>query len=205
MPKMKLWKRAVLMTQAGLGAAGTLLFALGAFGLSPLAGLNHWVTGAGSGLRPGALIALILLIAALAALCALSFTIAFFAGRTRGARLLTLRDEGGDEILLTRETLDQLARMAVGEPEGVSDIRVFTAYADHMAAVTVEIGVSSAINIPETTRAIQSRVRERLEGVSGIPVSSADIRVTSLRVETTAPATSPDADGENESAQNTPE
>ena len=193
------------MTQAGLGAVGVLVFALGAFGLRPLSALNRWITGAEGGLRPGALIVLILLIVALAALCGLSFAIAFFAGRTRGARLLTLRDEGGDEILLTQDTLDQLARRAVGEPEGVSDIRVVTAYADHMAAVTVEVGVSSAINIPETTRAIQSRVREQLENVSGIPVSSADVRVLSLKVEEAALPKSPDAGGETESAQNTRE
>ena len=183
MLKMRLWKRVVLMAQSGLGVAGAVMFALGALGCRPLAALNRWVTRAEGGFRPGALAVLLILAASLAALGALSFAIALCAGKTRGARLLTLRSEGGDEILLTQETLDQLARSAVGEPEGISEIRVAAGYSDRMAAVTVEVAVSPAINIPESIRAIQSRVRGQLEGMSGIPVSSVDVKVVSLRLE----------------------
>lgn len=183
MPQIRFWKRAVLMAQSVLGVAGAALFVLGALGCRPLAALNRWITRAEGGFRPGALAALLFVAAILAALGVLSFAIALYAGKTRGARLIALRSEGGDEILLAQETLDQLARSAVGDPEGISEIRVAAGYSDRMAAVTVEVAVSPAINIPEATRAIQLRVRGQLEDLSGIPVSSVDIKVVSLRLD----------------------
>lgn len=193
MAKMKASKRVILMVQSGLGVVWTVVFLLDALGCAPFSALNRWITKAEGGFRPGALTVLLLVSAFLTALGALSFAVAFCAGKTRGARLLALRDNGGDEILLTQDTLDELARSAVGEPEGVFEINVTAAYSDGKAAVTAEISVSSAINIPETTRAIQERVRKQLEDVSGIPVSSVDIKVLSLRVEDKSTALTDDS------------
>lgn len=186
MPRMKLWKRIVLLAQAALGAVGLILMMLDILGAGIMNALNRGLLNGAGHVRPGVLVLWLMAFAALAALCALAIVIVARTGRAHGARLLSLSDAGGDGVLLSQSTLDQLIEDALGLPDGVSITQITADYQDHEVAVMVEITISSGTNIPLATQAMQARVREQLSEKSGIPVSSVDIKVTGLHVDLNA-------------------
>ena len=179
---MKLWKRIAIMLFALMSLAGLAAAIMEVAG----ADLARWVrelyTEASGELRYEMLAACLGVAAVLAAYCVLVVVIAARAGHVRKARLLSLKDAGGDSVLLSQDTLDTLVKMAIGTPDGVSDVKITTGYVDHEAAVMIDIAVTSNINIPETTQAMQDRVRAQLSGTSGIRVSGVDVTISNIKV-----------------------
>lgn len=158
----KLWKRIAIEAFAVLGLAGDVLLMCSLVGKSCV---------------PALLLGLVL-----AAYCALVFMIALRSGRMRQARLITLRHESGDAVLLSQETLDHLVASAIGQPEGVSDVRVITGYQDESVEVMIDVSVSSNINIPVTTARMQEAVRRQLGEVNGLALSGVSVKISTIKV-----------------------
>lgn len=159
---MKLWKRIAIEAFAVLGLVGDVLL------MYNFGGKNCVLS--------------LVLGLVLAAYCALVFMIALRSGRVRQARMITLRHESGDVVLLSQETLDHLVASAVGQPEGVSDMRVITGYHDESLEVMIDVSVSSNINIPVTTARMQEAVRHQLGDVSGIALSGVSVKISTIKV-----------------------
>ncbi len=159
---MKLWKRIAIEVFAVLGLVGDVLLMCSLVGKSCV---------------PALLLGLVL-----AAYCALVFMIALRSGRMRQARLITLRHESGDAVLLSQETLDHLVASAIGQPEGVSDVRVITGYQDESLEVMIDVSVSSNINIPVTTARMQEAVRRQLGEVNGLALSGVSVKISTIKV-----------------------
>lgn len=179
---MKLWKRIAVMAFAVLGLAGLAAAVVEVAGADIALSIRQLVSYQEGGIRFEMLIVFLAVAIVLAAYCVLVFMIALRAGRVRKARLLSLRDAGGDSVLLSQDTLDALVMMAIGTPDGVSDVKITTGYADREASVMIDIAVASNINIPETTKAMQERVRAQLSDVSGICVSGVDVTISNIKV-----------------------
>ena len=158
---MKLWKRIAIEAFAVLGLVGDVLL------MYNFGGRNCVLS--------------LVLGLVLAAYCALVFMIALRSGQVRQARMITLRHESGD-VLLSQETLDHLVASAVGQPEGVSDMRVITGYHDESLEVMIDVSVSSNINIPVTTARMQEAVRHQLGDVSGIALSGVSVKISTIKV-----------------------
>lgn len=159
---MKLWKRIAIEAFAVLGLVGDVLL------MYNFGGRNCVLS--------------LVLGLVLAAYCALVFMIALRSGQVRQARMITLRHESGDVVLLSQETLDHLVASAVGQPEGVSDMRVITGYHDESLEVMIDVSVSSNINIPVTTARMQEAVRHQLGDVSGIALSGVSVKISTIKV-----------------------
>lgn len=159
---MKLWKRIAIEAFAVLGLVGDVLL------MYTFGGKNSVLS--------------LVLGLVLAAYCALVFMIALRAGQVRQARMITLRHESGDAVLLSQETLDHLVVSALGQPEGVSDVRVITGYHDESLEVMIDVSVSSNINIPVTTARMQEAVRHQLGEVNGIALSSVSVKISTIKV-----------------------
>lgn len=159
---MKLWKRIAIEAFAVLGLVGDVLL------MYNFGGRNCVLS--------------LVLGLVLAAYCALVFMIALRSGQVRQARMITLRHESGDVVLLSQETLDHLVASAVGQPEGVSDMRVITGYHDESLEVMIDVSVSSNINIPVTTARMQEAVRHQLGDVNGISLSGVSVKISTIKV-----------------------
>ena len=159
---MKLWKRIAIEGFAVLGLVGDVLL------MYTFGGKSCVLT--------------LVLGLVLAAYCALVFMIALRSGQVRQARMITLRHESGDVVLLSQETLDQLVASAMGQPEGVSDVRVITGYHDESLEVMIDVSVSSNINIPVTTARMQEAVRHQLADVNGISLSGVSVKISTIKV-----------------------
>ncbi len=159
---MKLWKRIAIEGLAVLGLVGDVL-------------LMHTFGG------KNCVLSLVLGLV-LAAYCVLVFIIALRSGQVRQARMITLRHESGDVVLLSQETLDHLVASALGQPEGVGDVRVITGYHDESLEVMIDVSVSSNINIPITTARMQEAVRHQLGDVSGIALSGVSVKISTIKV-----------------------
>lgn len=159
---MKLWKRIAIEGLAVLGLVGDVLL------MYNFGGKNCVLS--------------LVLGLVLAAYCVLVFIIALRSGQVRQARMITLRHESGDVVLLSQETLDHLVASALGQPEGVSDVRVITGYHDESLEVMIDVSVSSNINIPITTARMQEAVRHQLGDVSGIALSGVSVKISTIKV-----------------------
>ncbi len=180
--KMKLWKRVTVMALAVLGVLTVISTLLEALGCGFSESLRDFVsTGEG---KYNALNLYIFIVACgfLITLCVSVFMIAFNSGRVKKARLITLEDNNGDCILLSQDTLDSLVHKAIGEPLGVSDIKVETGYQDGRVEAMVDIAVNSNINIPKTTRDLQERVRHQVADLSGICVNRVNVTISTIKV-----------------------
>ncbi len=187
--KMKLWKRITVMALAVLGVLAVAAALLEAFGCGYSEALREFIASAENKYNASNLCVLLAVCALLVALCVCVFMIAVNSGRVKKAKLITLEDNSGDCILIAQDTLDTLVMNAIGEPQGVSDIKVVTGYQDGRVEAMIDIAVSSNINIPKTTRELQERVRRQLDDRSGICVSRVNVTISKINVP---------EDGENE-------
>lgn len=179
--KMKLVKRIAIMTSAGIGMIGCILVLLETFGIQCFSQMNKLAFIDGN-VRLFGLIAALVLVFALAAVNAYVFLIAFRGEKAYKARMITLRGDKDDVVLIKQETLDELVKDVVGEPEGVSDISVNTKYQDMKLGVMLEMNVDITTDIKEATSKMQSEIRHQLEEVNGIDMSGVSILVTKIKV-----------------------
>lgn len=179
--KMKLVKRIAIMTSAGIGMIGVVLMLLETFGIQCFSALNKLAFHA-DGVRFLGLILALIIICALAALHAYAFYIAFMGERAYKARMITLKGDKDDVVLIKQETLDDFVKSVVGEPEGVTDLTVNTKYQDMKLGVMVEMNVDIDTDIKDATSKIQADIRRQLEEVNGIEMSGVSILVAKINV-----------------------
>lgn len=179
--KMKLVKRIAIMASACIGLIGVVVLLLEIFGVECTSLLNRMAF-QDSRVRIAGLLSALILVGALCAVHVYAFMIAFKGEKAYKARLITLKGDKDDAVLIRQETLDELVRNVVGEPDGVSDIAVNTRYQDMKLAVMVEMNVDLSTDIKETTTQMQEDVRHQLEEVNGIDLSGVSILVAKINV-----------------------
>lgn len=180
--KMKMWKRIATMAFSVLTLALMGLYALEAFGCGYADRIYSFMrdeAGKYISLRLALVLAAFALIAII---CALIFLMAARGGRTKTLKMLKLSDEKGDHVLLEQETLDALVLASLGAPEGVSDIKIGTAYTDDRLEIMIDVAVESSINIPDTTRVMLSSVRNQVYEISGIRVDDVSVRISTIKI-----------------------
>ena len=179
--KMKLSNRISIMVLAVLGVIAGIFAALETFGIDSFGVLNSLVVGAG-GFRIIVLIVILILLAAIALICVQAFLIGLHNGDVKKVRVITLKGTKDDVVLVAQETLDELVKGTIGDPEGVSDIKVTTGYHDKRLDVLIDIAVESTIDIPFVTKEMQNRVRTQLIEINGIELSSVDVKISSIKI-----------------------
>lgn len=184
MIRMRMWKRIFIIIGALAGIAGLVEFLLEVCGCGYASAVRKFLSLETGGADRVLLVEFFAAAVLVLALFVLIIVIAACSGRIRAANMLLLTDKKGDSVLLSFQTLNDLARLAVGEPAGLHNIEVETGYSDYKATVEVKASVSADVNIPEETAAIQNRVREQLENVCGIPVSNVDVYIIELNKDT---------------------
>jgi len=179
--KMRLVNRISIMVLAVLGVLAAFLIELEMLGGEFFETLKGLVSRDGR-INAAVLIPATLILIAIAALSVQVFMIALRNGKGKSVRLITLKGTKGDAVMIAQETLDQMVKDIIGEPDGVTDVQVVCGYADRKVDVLIDMAVASNIEIPATTRAIQDIVRNQLVDVNGIEISGVNVKISKINV-----------------------
>ena len=179
--EMKKCKRIQIMASSGIGLIGVILMILELFGVKCFALLNKLAFGA-QGLRFFGLLFALVVIAVIACVHVNAFLIALRGEKTYKARMITLKGTKDDVVLIKQETLDAFVKTVVGEPAGVSEIKVDTGYQDMKLGVRLEVAMDIDADIRKTTDKMQEEVRNQLEIVNGIQLSGVSILINKINV-----------------------
>lgn len=175
--KMMRLRRAVLTATAAFGLFGVVLAILETLGARVFE-LLHKAASASGVLCAFLLIVLV----ALAAMCVYALVIALEGRKAANARMITLEGTKDDVVLIKQETLDSIVKSVIGQPDGVTDIKITTQYRDMALDIQVELTVDMNTNIASVTRDMQVNIREQLEKVNGITLSGVSVIISALNV-----------------------
>ena len=175
--KMKNIKRITLMATACFGFIGVLLSILETLGAKVFELLNRAASASGV-----LLVFLLIVLLALGGMCVYAFIIVLKGYRAENVRMITLEGTKNDAVLIKQETLDEIIKNVIGQPEGVSEIAISTEYRDLALDVKVNLTVEMSANIASVTTDMQKNIRKQLEEVNGISLSGVSVIISGINV-----------------------
>ncbi len=184
--KIHLRDRVLLALYALLGFAFTLAAAIvlaGGFEVSALGGSYH--ISLGDGFWPKLL---------LAVLCAVGLiwsgylmVLAFSREPKKDKGSVAVQNSENGSVRISVGAMDTLVKRAIGDAEGIVDIKTSIINHDDSISVGIEMTLESDVHIPNVTMLMQSSVKNFIEEFSGIAVREVTVMVTKIVEVTPAP------------------
>ncbi|MBR3927635.1 MAG: hypothetical protein IKJ65_01380 [Clostridia bacterium] len=175
--KMKSLKRTVLMATACFGLAGVVLSVLETLGARVFELLSKAASASAA-----LLVILLIILFALGGMCAWAFIIVYRGYRAANVNMVTLEGTQNDVVLIKKETLDEIVKSIIGQPDGVADVSIATEYKDLALDVKVNLTVDMSANIASVTHEMQLNIRKQLEEVNGIRLSGVSVIISGINV-----------------------
>lgn len=175
--KIKCMKRTVLMATAIFGLVGVLLSILETLGAEVFELMNKAASAS------GVLLAFLLIVLfALGGMCVWAFIIVYKGYRAQNVQMITLEGTKDNAIMIRKETLDEIIKTVIGQPDGITDVAITTQFKDLLLGVKVNLTVEMNANITSVTHDMQANIRKQLEEVNGIRLSGVDVIISAINV-----------------------